>query len=152
MTEANVFESTSGGVGQVPEDLPELTHAIIRPYVIAILLHRGSIKLHEIIAAITPHVRTNDLKTCWEDNCGLDETKLELFAKEVLKEFEIKKLLCYDLNQDIWMLETDNLTTIISWVTTLNSQLPKTIIEKVAATTARSSLVKAAKKSLLKTD
>jgi hypothetical protein len=130
-------EMPPGSVGEIANQLPLLTHAHIRPYVVAILLHRGAVAMHEIVAAITPHARTTDLKVGEWDLVGLcycEGTRLEKLAEEVLHEFVANGYLYYNGEKDLWVLTDRNLTGIISWISTLNAQMPQNIIASVAKT------------------
>lgn len=125
-----------GAVGLLIEDLPLITHATVKPYIIAILLHRGAVRFNEIIASIAPHCATIDLRVgVWDEieNCDIDDkTRLELIVEEVLGEMVSNGLLRYNEGQDFWVLAVGannrNLPTIINWVSATGGQLPHHIL------------------------
>jgi hypothetical protein len=120
-----------GGLGPFVDENPLLTHAHIRPYIIAILLHRGAVSFGEILAAVSPHAAQIDLKVGAYgelDNCDPDKTRLELLTEEVLGEMVIEQLIRYNDEKSIWVLSLGenkkNLTTIIGWVSVVGGQIP----------------------------
>lgn len=125
-----------GAVGPLIEDLPLVTHASVRPYIIAILLHRGAVKFCEIISSVSPHCSTMDLRVgAWDEieNCEIeDKTRLELIVEEVLGEMVSAGLLRYNEEQDFWVLSVGensrNLPTIINWVSATGGQLPHHVL------------------------
>jgi hypothetical protein len=136
MDASNGTEFVPGAVGPFVDDLPLLTHAVIRPYIIAILLHRGAVRFQEVAAALTPHSPAIDLKVgAWDsiENCAIEDvTRLELLIGEVLGEMVAAKILRYNEKQDFWVLSPGenncNLPTIINWVSSLGGQLPRHIL------------------------
>jgi len=125
-----------GAVGPFIDELPLITHANIKPYIIAVLLHRGAVSFGEIITAVQPHCPQIDLKVgAWDsiENCEIeDKTRLELLVEEVLGEMVAGKLLRYNEDKDIWVLSVgenlNNLTTIVNWVSATGAQLPQHIL------------------------
>ena len=120
-----------GGVGPYVDENPLLTHAHIRPYIIAILLHRGAVSFSEVLAAIIPHCAQIDLKVGAYgelDDCDPDKSRLELLVEEVLGEMVVEQILRYNESKDLWVLSLGenkrNLTTVISWVSTVGGQIP----------------------------
>lgn len=118
-------------VGPFVDENPLLTHAHVRPYIIAILLHRGAVSFSEILTALTPHCAQIDLKVGAYgelDDCDPDKSRLELITEEVLGEMVSEQILRYNEEKDIWVLSIGenqkNLTTIISWTSTLGGQVP----------------------------
>lgn len=123
--------SLPSAVGPFIDENPLLTHAHVKPYIIAILLHRGAVSFPEILAAITPHCAQIDVKTgAYGEafDCDPDKTRLEILAEEVLGEMVAAHLLRYNEDKELWVLSLGenkkNLTTIISWVATLGGQIP----------------------------
>lgn len=120
-----------GGLGPFVDENPLLTHAHIKPYIIAILLHRGAVSFSEILVAISPHAAQIDLKLGaygeFED-CDPNKSRLELLVEEVLGEMVIEKIIRYNDDKDIWVLflgeNKNNLTKIIGWASTLGGQIP----------------------------
>jgi len=121
-----------GSVGPFVDELPLVTHANVRPYVIAILLHRGAVKFQEIIGCLTPHCPQIDLKVgAWDaiENCDIeDKTRLELITEEVLGEMIAEGILRYNEEQELWVLQAGgnrrHLPKIVNWVSATAGQLP----------------------------
>lgn len=134
LNRAATFENRSmlpSAVGPFVDENPLLTHAHVRPYIIAILLHRGAVSFPEILTALSPHCAQIDLKVGAYgefDDCDPDKSRLELITEEVLGEMVSEQILRYNEEKDIWVLSLgDNqkhLTTIISWTSTLGGQVP----------------------------
>ena len=130
-----------GAVGPFIDELPIVSHANVKPYIVAILLHRGAVRFQEILAAITPHCPQIDLKTgAWDsiENYEIDDkTRLELLAEEVLGEMVSSGLLRYNEEQDFWVLAVGennrNLPTIVNWVSATGGQLPQHILLDMSA-------------------
>jgi len=125
-----------GAVGAFIDEVPLVTHANIRPYVIAILLHRGAVTFKEVITAMQPHCPQIDTKVgAWDsiENCEIeDKTRLELLVEEVLGEMVSERLLRYNEERDFWVLNlgknNNNLTTIVNWVSATGAQLPQHLL------------------------
>lgn len=112
---------------QTFEQPPLLIHAHVRPYVVAILLHRGGARFSEVVAAICSQCQTNDLKVGVQDpldNLYCDGTRLEKIVESVLLEFEKSGLIRYNDKKELWVLIDSNLSTIFSLVTLLDAQIP----------------------------
>jgi hypothetical protein len=129
------LELLPGAVGAFIDEVPLLTPAHVRPYVVASLLHRGAVKHYEVIAAITPHCRMDDLKVgAWDplegDYC--EGTRLEKLVDEVLGEFVAEGILRYNEDQELWVLTTTNLPTIISWVAALGARMPQHLLSEMS--------------------
>lgn len=121
-------EVTCGGCGLLMDETPLLTAASIKPYVVAILLHRGAVRRGEVLASLVPHCADEDIKIgAWdsidEDYC--DSTRAEKLVDEVLGEFVLEGILRYNEQQDLWVLTGGQISTIISWVTSLGARLPQ---------------------------
>jgi len=125
-----------GAVGPFIDELPIVSHANIKPYVIAIALHRGAVRFQEVLTALTPHCPQIDLKIgAWDslENCEVDDkTRLELLVEEVLGEMVSAGLLRYNAEEDFWVLSVGgnnkNLPTIVNWVSATGAQLPQHIL------------------------
>lgn len=129
------LEEMPGFVGAFIDDLPLITTAHVRPYIIAILLHRGAVRRHEVIASLTPHCNTDELKVGgWDPLEGeyCDGTRLEKIVDEVLGEFVYDQILRYNHDQDIWVLTQNHLPTIISWVATLGAKMPQHLLGEMS--------------------
>lgn len=135
MNPIKVLELPPGSVGAFIDDVPLLTTAQVRPYVVATLLHRGAVRHDEVIASLTPHCRIEDLKEgAWDplegDYC--DGTRLERLVDEVLGEFVSEGLVRYNESQDIWVLTTNDLPRIISWVASLGARMPQHLLTEMS--------------------
>jgi hypothetical protein len=125
-----------GCVGPFIDELPLVTHANIKPYIIAILLHRGAVKFNEILTAVSIHCPQIDLKVGgWDpvENCETeDRTRLEILTEEVLGQMTGDGFLRYNEEWDFWVLSLGennrNIPTIINWVTSTGAQLPKHVL------------------------
>ena len=135
-----------GAVGPFIDELPIVSHANIKPYVIAILLHRGAARFNEILASVSPHCPQIDLKVgAWDsiENCEIDDkTRLELMVEEVLGEMVSSGMLRYNDDQELWVLEVGehnrNLPTIVNWVSATGGQLPQHILLDMSAASIKS--------------
>ena len=122
----------AGSVGPFIDDRPLLTHARIKPYIIAILLHRGAVRFSEITGAIMPHCSDVDTKVgMWDgiENYEMeDRCRLEVLIDEVLGEMVSQKILRYNENSDLWVLSLgvnrQNLPKIINWIAAVGGQMP----------------------------
>ena len=124
-----------GAVGAFVEETPMLTSAHVRPYVVATLLHRGAVRHNEVLASITPHCQSDDLKVgAWDQLDGdyCEGTRLEKLVDEVLGEFIAEGIVRYNEEQDLWVLTPANLPTIISWVAALGSRMPQHLLEDMS--------------------
>lgn len=120
--------------GTLIDEIPLLTTAHVRPYVIATLLHRGAVRYEEIIASISPHCDGSELKTgAWdpveEDWC--EGTRLEKLVNEVLGEMVSDGTLRYNDNTDLWVLTSKNLSKVISWAAALGARLPGHLLSEL---------------------
>jgi hypothetical protein len=108
-----------------------LTTAHVRPFVVAILLHRGAVKPHEVWASLTPHCCSDDLKVGgWDplDNDYCEGTRVEKLVDEVLGEFVSEGLVRYNEEQDLWVLTANHIPKVISWVTALGARMPQHLL------------------------
>ena len=129
-TETNKYY-VSGSVGPFVDDRPLLTHAAVKPYVIAILLHRGAVCRFEVVSALVPHCAEYDLR-CFDT----DEPNVEIIVDEVLGQMVADGLLRHNSDKMTWVLtlgdNKKNLPTIINWVSTLGGALPKHLLYELA--------------------
>lgn len=140
MNSFRTLELLPGSVGAFIEDLPMLTTAHVKPFVIAILLLRGAVRSSEILASLTPHCRQDDLKIGgWDEleNEYCEGTRAEKLVDEVLGEFVSEGILRYNEAEDLWVLTTKNIPQIISWVATLGGRMPQHILLEVSQQQAR---------------
>ena len=124
-----------GCVGALIDDLPMLTTAQVRPYVVATLLHRGAAKSSEIISSLVPHCQSDDLRVGgWDpfDEEYCEGTRLERLVDEVLGEFVAEGLVRYNDNQDLWVLTTKDISKVISWVAALGGRMPQHLLMEMS--------------------
>lgn len=118
-------------VGALVDDTPLLTAAHVRPYVIAILLHRGAVRSSEIIASLVPNCNTSDLKIGeWDplDEEWCDSTRAEKLVDEVLGEFVSEGVVRYNESLDLWVLTANDISRVISWVAALGARMPQHVL------------------------
>lgn len=135
MNLVKILEEVPGTVGAFIDDLPLLTTAHVKPYVIAILLHRGAVRRCEIVASLVPHCLQDDLKVgAWDPLDGeyCDGTRLEKMIDEVLGEFVYDGTLRYNEELDVWVLTTQYLPMIISWVASLGGKMPQHLLSELS--------------------
>ncbi|MFZ9315672.1 MAG: hypothetical protein ACO24P_00185 [Candidatus Nanopelagicaceae bacterium] len=120
-----------GALGPFIDDTPLLTHAHIRPHIIAILLHRGGVRFCEVVSALAPHCAQIDLKVGAYgelEDCDPDLSRLENLINEVLGEMVGEQILRYNDEKEMWVLSLGenrkHLTTVISWASVLGGQIP----------------------------
>jgi hypothetical protein len=129
------LELLPGSVGAFIDDVPMLTSAHIRPFVVAILLHRGAVRHHEVIACLVPHCSNDEMKVGgWDplDNEYCEGTRAEKLVDEVLGEFVSEGIVRYSEDQDIWVLTTKDIPRIISWVTSLGARMPQHLLSEIS--------------------
>jgi len=120
-----------GFAGLLFDDTPLLTLAHVRSFVWPILLYRGAVRPHEVVAAVTAVCSTEDLKTgAWDALEGdySDRSRVEILVDEVLGELISDGTCRYNENQDIWVLTLGenrvNVHKVINVVTALDGALP----------------------------
>lgn len=126
-------ELAPGSLGPLLDEVPLLTHAMVRPYVIAAVLHRGAVRAQELYAALTPHCAISDLQTgAWSALEGdyVDNTRLELIVGEVLGEFVEAQHLRYNEEQDLWVAHENALIYWVTKVSELDAQLPRHLLKR----------------------
>lgn len=112
LDEANMCPGT---IGPLIDDVPLVIPAMVRPYVIAIVLHRGAIRLSELLQALTPHLPVADQQVgAWDALEGgyVDSTRAELVCNEVMGEFVRAGRLRYNDRDGMWVA-----TDLAFWVT-----------------------------------
>ena len=121
----------AGSVGPFIDDQPLITHARIKPYIVAILLHRGAVRFNEVLGALTPHCAQVDIKMGMWDGAPYqidDRSRLEYLIEEVLGEMVSQRILRYNEERDFWVLSVgdnrQNLPKIINWVAAVGGQIP----------------------------
>lgn len=115
--------------GLLIDDLPMLSTANIRPYVIAILLHRGAVRPSDVIASLIPHCSSDDIRVggwdYFENDDYCDGTRLEKLIDEVLADYVCDGILRYNEEKELWVLTNNDLTTVISWVAATKAKFPQ---------------------------
>jgi hypothetical protein len=132
-------EMAPGTIGALIDDVPLLIPAMVRPYVIAITLHRGALRRHELIAALTPHLAVADMQTgAWSSLEGdyVDNTRVELVCDEVIGEFVRAGRLWYNDTKDMWT--ATDLGYWITKATELDATVPFHLLKQVDTTKLRS--------------
>lgn len=130
-----INETAPGCTGLLIDETPLLTTANVRPYVVATLLHRGAVRYQEILASLTPHCQTSDLRTGeWDplDGEWCEGTRLEKLIDEVLGEFTSEGLVRYNEEQDLWVLTSKHISTVISWVAALGAKMPQHLLMEMS--------------------
>lgn len=126
-------ELAPGTVGPLLDDVPLLTHAMVRPYVVSAVLHRGAVRAEELYAALTPHCAITDLQTgAWSALEGdyVEDTRLELIVGEVLGEFVESGRLRYNEEQSLWVAGEDALIYWVTKASELDAQLPRHLLKR----------------------
>lgn len=113
--------------GSVLVSLKPFTVAAIRPYLIAILLHRGCFSCHDLVSTLIPHCDISDLKT--SEN---DQTRLEVLVDNVIDEFLGEGLIEHDELIDEYVL-TASVGRVTSWCAALNAEMPSITMEAINA-------------------
>lgn len=133
--EYSCVDMPPGCVGVLFDDTPPVTTAIVKPYIIAILLHRGAVRDREVVYAMSALCSTDDQKIgVWDDldqdYCG-EFTRLEKIINEVLGEMTFEGLLSYNESKDLWVLTNKDIPKIISWVSVLDGKMPYHILSDI---------------------
>lgn len=130
-----------GAIGTLLDDLPHITHANVKPYIIAVLLHRGAVTFNEIVSSISLHCPLDDLRMSDES----DKSNLELIVEEVLGEMVSCKVLRYNEDKDFWVISpgtnNQNVPTVISWASNLGAQIPHHFTLEMSPKTAPSKIL-----------
>jgi hypothetical protein len=130
-----IDEIIPGGVGPLMDELPTLTNAQVRPYVIATLLHRGAVKSEEITACLVSHCNSSDLKVGdWDpvDSEWCESTRLEKIVDEVFGELVAEGTVRYNEELNLWVLTSQNISKIISWVAALGARMPQHLLMELS--------------------
>jgi len=121
------FEAIPGAVGAFVDDLPPLTHAQIKPFVIAILLKRGGVSPHEVVAAMNAHCRDEETKEGgWDpiDEDWTEGTLLEKMVDEVFGKMVADGELEYSEKRNTWKISPGSLRSVIQWCTCMGARIP----------------------------
>ena len=131
MEVSNRIPFIPGSVGAFEDSLPLLTAPVVRPYIIAILLHRNHVTQEDVLCALTPHAPMCDLKTSgWDplDGDWCEGTRLEKIVDQALGEMVTEGVIDYNESSKRWELCTDGLAQIVKWATALNSAIPGELV------------------------
>lgn len=134
MDELNCFGGCMGSV--FTEDKPALNTAIVRPYIIAVLLHRGAVTIDEVMHSLSPHCMPEDLiEGCWDEHYQdyIDCSKAESLVLEVLGEMIGQQVVRYNFEKSRWILIGENVPELIKWVSSLGGQIPAHTIQEISA-------------------
>lgn len=133
-------EMAPGTTGLLFDDTPILTHAHVRAFIWPILLYRGAVRPHEVVAAISAVCSVEDMKVgAWSALEGdyTDRTRVELLLDEVLGEMVGSRLLRYNEEEDLWVLtlgeNRQNVPKVINVVTALDAMMPHHLLADLAA-------------------
>jgi len=126
--------------GLLFDETPLLTQAHVRSFVWPIMLYRGAVRPHEVVAAISAVCSVEDLKTgAWDALEGdySDRTRVEILVDEVLGEMVSEGLCRYNEERDIWVLDLganrENLAQIIGVVCSLDGAMPHHLLADMSA-------------------
>jgi hypothetical protein len=120
-------EVAPGAVGAFIDDMPPLTHAEIKPFVIAILLRRGGVAPYEVVAAMTPHCRQEDTKVGgWDpiDEDWTEGTLLEKMVDQVFGEMVAQGEIEYSTERNVWKPTPRSLGKVITWCSCMGAKIP----------------------------
>lgn len=119
-----------GSVGAIDDPRLPITVNQVRPYVIAVLLHHGSLRLEDAIASISPHCNTSDLRIAVYEP-GSDLTHLEIMILDALQSMEECGIVVYESERQTWHLQAQEssktLHLILNWVSSMGGQLPPSL-------------------------
>jgi hypothetical protein len=137
-------EMAPGYCGLLFDETPLLTQAHVRSFVWPILLYRGAVRPHEVVAAVTSVCSTEDLKTgAWDALEGdySDRSRVEILVDEVLGEMINEGICRYNEERDIWVLNLgenkENLPKIIGIVCSLDGAMPHHLLADMSAADRR---------------
>ena len=112
------------------EEPPFLSLANVRPYVSALILHKGYVVRHDVVATITPHCNIDDLRVGGVDpfdRIEYDGSRLEKLADQVIGEFVNDGILEWNEGRAVWSVTALGLGRTIRWCVLLNAALPQDI-------------------------
>ena len=121
-------EVAPGTLGLLYDETPELNFADVRPFVWAILLYRGAVKSHEVIASLTPLCAHSELYSGWSEDLDPEDnrTRLEWLVDTVLGDWTAQGLLRYSTKADLWVLNSSDrhLPAVITAVSGTDGSMP----------------------------
>ena len=121
-----------GSVGTITDPRLPITVNQARPYIVAILLHHGALKLEDALATISPHCNVSDLRISayveGVDEPDPDFTHLERVTLNALRSMEECGIVTYEADEKTWHLKAEDssktLALILNWVSSMGAQLP----------------------------
>ena len=120
MIDECTLQQLGGCLGAVAfDDQPRVTPGRVRPFIWSYLLLRGAVRRHEVVGALTGHVREDDIRI---DEDPLDRSVLEATVDDCLASMVLANVL--RVNGDLYVLKPEALGRTGSLVTQLDAQLP----------------------------
>lgn len=113
--------------GSVLTDPPRLLLANVRPYAIAILLHKGCISDYELEATLVAHCNIDDLKVGGIDPFDDEElvgTRLQKLVNQSIDELAGEGIIVWSQASRNWVLTLDHPSKILKWAISTNAALP----------------------------
>jgi hypothetical protein len=130
----NAGETTYLPPGSLLDNPPRLALANIRPYAVAILLHKGWLSRMELAATVIPHCNIDDLKVGSIDpfdGIEHDGTRLEKLIDQLLDEFSNEGFLQWSEATQNWIVATEKISKLVQHAITLNAMLPPQLLQYV---------------------
>jgi hypothetical protein len=109
------------------DEPPLLSLANIRPYCVALLLHKGYLIRHDAVATLTGHCNIDDLRVGGVDpfdNIEYDGSRLEKLVDEYIGESVHNGTLEWDPLRNVWALTPGSARRVAQWAITLNGAIP----------------------------
>ena len=126
------FCELGGCVGAVLiDEVPLLDHARVKPFIIALLLFRGAVRLSEVVGMLSAVCHEDDrLIGTWDRFLQdyADAPMVEKIAGEVLGEMTSSGLLRYNEEKEIWVLTGNQLSEVINWTQACGGRLPMHLV------------------------
>jgi hypothetical protein len=117
--------------GSLFDDPPRLTLAALRPYTVALLLHKGWVSTEELVATLTAHCNIEDLKVGGIDpfdGVEYDGTRLERLIEQAIDELIVQGILQYSKATQNWVPTPRGIGRFTRWAAALNAVLPAGIL------------------------
>jgi len=133
VTQGGSSEFLPGAVGPFADSIRPITEANIRPYLVALLLHKHSVSLQDLVAIVQPNCPSSDFKIGFYDCLQEDMSRLEILCLNVIDEFVRDDLLRYNKSSNDWSLSAgegnSNLAKIVGWVSLTGGQVCQRTIQ-----------------------
>jgi hypothetical protein len=107
-----------------------MTLAALRGYAIALIMHKGHLKEHELVSTVVGQCCLDDLKVGGIDlfdGQEYDGTRLEKLIDQLTAELESNGLLVYSEPLVAWVPNSAKLGAFVKWSAALNCDLPDSI-------------------------